>query len=420
MKALFQKAILLMGATVFFLSCEKENTIPESELIERKDIVLTRSQMDFVQSNNKFALDLFKKVSEEEEGKSMVISPLSVTFALGMVNNGAAGETLREISKTLGYNEESDLNSFCKTMLEQITEIDPSTKLEIANMSVADKEQILLKEDFIQSVQKNYKAYICYKDFLKEDVQNFINQWCEEKTHGMIKNFFNRKITTSDLILLLNATYFKGVWTNKFKKSDSKKEKFTLEDGNKISVNMMHQQDKFNYGQIGGVCKMMTLPYGNQAFRMVLLLPEEGKTIDNLKFSLDQELWNKIINNQIGRETDVKIPSFEMESRKSIKAALKALGVEKAFIPEEGNFSRMIEYDEARGITDVLHKARIKVDEEGSEVAAITAITFAYGACGSVEQDLSVSEFHADRPFIYAITEVSTGAILFMGQYTGR
>ena len=97
MKVLFQKAILLMGATVFFLSCEKENTIPESELIERKDIVLTRSQMDFVQSNNKFALDLFKKVSEEEEGKSMVISPLSVTFALGMVNNGAAGETQRFI-----------------------------------------------------------------------------------------------------------------------------------------------------------------------------------------------------------------------------------------------------------------------------------------------------------------------------------
>ena len=410
-----------MGATVFFLSCEKENTIPESELIERKDIVLTRSQMDFVQSNNKFALDLFKKVSEEEEGKSMVISPLSVTFALGMVNNGAAGETLREISKTLGYNEESDLNSFCKTMLEQITEIDPSTKLEIANMSVVDKGQLLIKEDFIQSVQKNYKAYVCYKDFLKEDVQNFINQWCEEKTHGMIKNFFNRKITTSDFMLFLNATYFKGVWTNKFKKSDSKKEKFTLEDGNKISVNMMHQQDKFNYGQIGGVCKMMTLPYGNQAFRMVLLLPEEGNTIDDLKLSLDQELWNRIINNQNGRETDVKIPSFEMESgNKSIKAALKALGVEKAFIPEEGDFSRMIEYDGSLGIADVLHKARIKVDEEGSEVAAITAIIYGYGAYSSVEQDLSVSEFHADRPFIYAITEVSTGAILFMGQYTGR
>jgi serpin B len=419
LKALVSLSLL----SIIFISCEKDIVMQENEFIERKDIVLTRSQMDFVQSNNKFALDLFKKVSEEEEGKSMVISPLSVTFALGMVNNGAAGETLREISKTLGYNEESveDLNSFCKTMLEQITEIDPSTKLEIANMSVVDKGQLLLKEDFIQFVQKNYKAYVCYKDFLKEDVQNFINQWCEEKTHGMIKNLFNRKITTSEWMLFLNATYFKGVWTNKFKKSDSKKEKFTLEDGNKISVNMMHQQDKFNYGQIGGVCKMMTLPYGNQAFRMVLLLPEEGNTIDDLKLSLDQELWNRIINNQIGRETDVKIPSFEMESgNESIKAALKALGVDKAFIPEEGDFSRMIEYDGSLGIADVLHKARIKVDEEGSEVAAITAITYGWGAYSSVEQDLSVSEFHADRPFVYAITEVSTGAILFMGQYTGR
>ena len=419
LKALVSLSLL----SIIFISCEKDIVMQENEFIERKDIVLTRSQMDFVQSNNKFALDLFKKVSEEEEGKSMVISPLSVTFALGMVNNGAAGETLREISKTLGYNEESveDLNSFCKTMLKQITEIDPSTRLEIANIVLANKEAVHLKEDYIQTVQNNYDALVCYKDFLKEDVQNFINQWCEEKTHGMIKNFFNRKITTSDSFLFLNATYFKGVWTNKFKKSDSKKEKFTLEDGNKISVNMMHQQDKFNYGQIGGVCKMMTLPYGNQAFRMVLLLPEEGKTIDDLKLSLDQELWNRIINNQNGRETDVKIPSFEMESgNKSIKAALKALGVEKAFIPEEGDFSRMIESDESLGIADVLHKARIKVDEEGSEVAAITAIIYGYGAYPSVEQDLSVYEFHADRPFIYAITEVSTGAILFMGQYTGR
>ena len=166
--------------SLFLISCEKDYTIPEKELIERKDIVLTRSQMDFVQSNNKFALDLFKKVSEEEDGKSMVISPLSVTFALGMVNNGADGETQKEISKTLGYNEESmeDLNSFCKTMLEQISVIDPSAKLEIANMVIANKESIKLKEEYVQSVQDNYEALVCYKDFVKEDIQNYVNRWC--------------------------------------------------------------------------------------------------------------------------------------------------------------------------------------------------------------------------------------------------
>ncbi len=415
--------------SLFLFSCEKDYTIPEKELIERKDIVLTRSQMDFVQSNNKFALDLFKKVSEKEEGKSMVLSPLSVTFTLAVVSNGTAGESQREINTVLGYDGDGidDLNGFCKTMLKQITEIDPSTRLEIANIVLANKEGVHLKEDYIQTVQNNYDALVCYKDFLKEDVQNFINQWCEEKTHGMIKNFFNRKITTSDIILFLNATYFKGVWTNKFKKSDSKKEKFTLEDGNKISVNMMHQQDKFNYGQIGGVCKMMTLPYGNQAFRMVLLLPEEGKTIDDLKNSLDQELWSKIINDQRGLETDVKLPSFETEfGTKPIKDALRELGMEKVFsfpgaAVAPGVSLPSLDFSKDFKITDVEHKALIKVDEEGAEAAAITAAISSSGSNGRpLEHDSRVFEFHADRPFIYAITEVSTGAILFMGQYTGR
>ena len=134
--------------SLFLISCEKDDTIPEKELIERKDIVLTRSQMDFVQSNNQFAFDLFKKVSKNEDGKSVIISPLSVTFALGMVNNGAVGETQREISEALGYHDESidDLNSYCKTMLEQVTKIDPSTNLEIANMVLVNKEHVPLKE----------------------------------------------------------------------------------------------------------------------------------------------------------------------------------------------------------------------------------------------------------------------------------
>ena len=108
--------------SLFLISCEKDYTILEKELIERKDIVLTRSQMDFVQSNNRFALDLFKKVSEKEEGKSMVFSPLSVTFALAMVSNGTAGESQREINTVLGYDGDGidDLNGFCKTILKSI------------------------------------------------------------------------------------------------------------------------------------------------------------------------------------------------------------------------------------------------------------------------------------------------------------
>ncbi len=408
--------------SLFLISCEKDDTIPEKELIERKDIVLTRSQMDFVQSNNQFAFDLFKKVSKNEDGKSVIISPLSVTFALGMVNNGAVGETQREISEALGYHDESidDLNSYCKTMLEQVTKIDPSTNLEIANMVLLNKEHVPLKEEFTKTVENYFDANVCYKDFAKEDVQSYANRWCEQKTHGMIKKFFTESLPSSIYAIFLNATYFKGIWTNKFKKSDSKKEKFSLIDGNKITVNMMHQQDKFNYGAIGGVCSMLTLPYGNQAFRMVLVLPEVGKSVEDLRNSLSQELWTEIVNRQAGMEVDVKIPSFETGiGTISLRRDLSELGIKRAFGEPESDFSRMCDLPII--IDEVLHNAKIKVDETGSEAAAITAVITSIGAAGPIiNKEPKIVEFHADRPFIYAITEVSTGAILFIGQYTGK
>ena len=172
---------------------------------------------------------------------------------------------------------------------------------------------------------------------------------------------------------------------------------------------------------------MMTLPYGNQAFRMVLVLPKEDKAIDDLKNSLDQDLWSKIINDQRGLQTDVKLPSFETEfGTKSIKDALRELGIEKVLSGLNGAYGQGVplhnaNFSEDFRISDIEHKTIITVDEEGSEAAAITAAIAVASSNGhSSEPESKVFEFHADRPFIYAITEVSTGAILFMGQYTGR
>ena len=411
------------GLAAGFTSCEKEvvedTTIPESELIERKDIELTRAQMDFVRSNNGFAIELFKKVSET--GKSAVISPLSVTFALGMVNNGAVGDTQKEISEALGYKEGSadGLNGFCETMLRQMTEVDPSTKLELANMALVNKGLVPLKNEFSSTIQSIYDAEVCYKDFNKEDIKGYVNRWCEQKTHGMIKDFLNSPVSPRIYSLFLNATYFKGIWSNKFKKSDSKKEKFTMENGNKVTVNMMRQKDKFDYGGYLGLYRTLTLPYGNQAFRMTFVLPEEGKTLDDIKSLLDQESWSEMISKQAGVVTDVKIPSFETElETSSLKEALEALGIKKAFDYEQADFSKMTDLDVY--ISDVIHKAKIKVDEEGSEAAAVTAVIAVAGSNGSSDYKPMELEFHADRPFLYAITEVSTGAILFIGQYTGQ
>lgn len=418
--------ILVLAVGVIFGACHKheidedgddDDTIPPEELVERKDISLTRSQQDFVQANNSFALDLFRKVSEKEAGSSMLVSPISVTFALGMVDNGAKGDTQKEINKALGYGGDSidDLNSFCRTMLEQGVTVDPSTTIEIANMAVINKNAISLKDAFTKKVESDYKANVCYKDFAKEDVKSIINKWCEEKTKGMIKDFLKDPVSNDQYAHFLNATYFKGIWSSQFKKSETKKEKFTTIEGKELTVNMMHQKAEFNYLDVEGLCSAVCLPYGNKAYRMIVVLPEKGVSLDGLKKGLDPDVWQKL-NRMPNCNVDVKLPSFESEfGTASIKEALKEMGINRAFVRGAADFTGMT--DEGVFISDILQKAKIKVDEQGSEAAAVTDVVLEKNTAAMPPKE---AVFHADRPFIYAITEVSTGAIFFIGQYTGK
>ena len=411
-RVLFILAILSFG----FISCEKDDPVSPEDLIPRKDIVLTKAQSEFVRSNNGFALDLFKRVSQKENGKSLLISPLSVTIDFGMVNNGAVGQTQKEIYGTLGYGEGSvdGLNDFCHTMMEQSAAVDPSTTLEIANAAVINKLYPGLKDSFTNTVKSVYGAEVIYKDFGKEDIRKLVNDWCDSKTHGMIPELLIDPVPASSYAHFLNAVYFKGIWASKFKKEDTKKESFTCEDGSKATVRMMHQKDQFNYGGISGLCSAVELPYGNGAYLMTLLLPAEGKSLSDLVKGLDAETWGRLL--MYGVEVDVKIPSFETEYFVSLRDVLQGMGIITAF-SGDADFSSM---SSASGlcISNVFHKAKIKVDEDGTEAAAVTDI-MVDGALAPGDTP-PTREFHADRPFLYVITEISTGAIFFIGQYTGK
>ena len=413
-----KKVFILAAIAAISLSCsEIDDPVSVDDLIPRKDIVLTKAQAEFVKANNGFALDLFRNVVREAKGESLLISPLSVTIDFGMVNNGAVGQTQKEIYETLGYKESSveGLNDFCHTMMSQSGKVDPSTKLEIANAAVVNKMYPGLKDSFTKTVQSVYDAEVIYKDFSKEDIKKLVNGWCDKKTHGMIPELLKSPVQADEYAHFLNAVYFKGVWTNKFKKDDTKKESFTREDGSKMTVRMMHQKDQFNYGSIPDLCTAVSLPYGNQAYQMTLLLPMEGKSLADLVGKLDAGAWGRLM--LFGVDVDVKIPSFETEYFVSLKDLLPKMGIKQAF-STAADFSAMSSAPYLY-IGDVLHKAKIKVDEEGTEAAAVTDITMMCGSAGPGSTPPTY-EFHADRPFLYVITEISTGAIYFIGQYTGR
>ena len=414
-----KSCIALLGAAALLAACEKENTVPKEQFIERKDFVLTRSDLDFIQANNGFALDLFKRVAAKEEGKSTLISPLSVTIDFGMVNNGAVGDTRDEINRVLGYREGTvdGLNAFCQSMLVQSGKVDPSTTLNIANAAVINKTQVPLKDGFTKTIQSTYDAELIYKVFGQDDVMGLINDWCKKNTNGMIPELLTKQPKEDEYAHFLNAVYFKGIWSMQFKKKDTKKTDFTLEDGDRISVDMMWQKDKFNYGSLSDVGRALCLPYGNQAYRMILLLPNEGKTIEDLKEALDADSWQTMVKGLSGCEVDVQLPAFETETPAlSLRDALKEMGIQKAFTTS-ADFSAMT--DQSIYIGDVFHKAKIKVDETGSEAAAVTDIVMILGSSG-LDSEPKVINFHCDRPFLYAITEVSSGAIFFLGQYTGK
>ena len=399
----------------FLTSCnsEGEDLIYDGELIERKDIVLTRSEQEMVTNSNAFAFNLFEKVRDDlAEGKSFMISPLSVTYALGMLNNGADGQTKEEICKVLGTDDVESMNAFCRKMIDESGKLDPSTKLSIAN-AVEVNQNDKRYEEFIKTRKDYYDAQVENLDFSSPSALKHINDWCANHTNNLIPTILE-SLDPASAAVLLNAIYFKGVWTKKFDKKDTKSEKFTLASGKEKKVELMHQEKDFEYGS-NGICQILRLPYGNRAYNMTILLPNEGKTTDDIVESIQNENWYTELK-LYGNKVDVKIPRFKTESRFRLERVLSSMGMSSAFDGNASDFSKFC--TTPTYISKVIHKSFIETNEEGTEAAAATAITALSAAGPTVVPQ--VLEFHADHPFIYIISELSTNTIFFIGEYNGE
>ena len=404
-----KKAILLAAAALALMpaSCNKVN--PQEQQFPTLDI--STKAGEYVRQGNSFALDFMENIDATAE-KDYVISPLSMQFLLGMILDGAKGLTADEICNVLGYGagEIPYVNQFCLNMMKTLPSLDKKTTLKIANAIVVD-DGYKLKEQYMREVSHYYEAEVSNLDF--SDVEGStkkINKWCSDHTNKLIPKVLD-EVDPAMLAYLMNAIYFKSQWKDKFVKADTCDEPFYDAKGAKVMVKMMKNRQEFGYTATD-TYQAVCLPYGNGSFAMTVLLPTKGNTVSGVIAALKKQGGlQSVQNDMVSCDVDLWLPRFETKFHIDLNDILSEMGMPTAFSGGLADFSAMS--DDALCLSFVLQDAIIKVDEEGSEAAAVSIAGMEKNAAMPGEK----VTFHAERPFIYFISETDSGAILFAGRY---
>ncbi|MBO4765065.1 MAG: serpin family protein [Bacteroidales bacterium] len=402
-------ALLIMPAA----SCDKIGGQEDNGDNAYKPLELTTKASSYIQKGNTFTFDFIERINKEVK-EDYVISPLSMQFLLGMLLDGANGETAAQIANVLGYGagEVDEVNKFCLSMLEQLPELDKKTTLNIANAIFVD-DGWPLNKSFVSTVGKYFKAEVSNLDFSDNAASlKAINGWSNTHTNGMIPKVLD-EVDQRMLAYLMNAVYFKSQWVNQFPKESTIDEAFFYEDGAMGKVKMMKMECELPYYE-NDLFQLVSMPYGNGAFSMMVLLPKAESYTADIAAYLKKADWNKLRNSPSECKVDVWFPKFESKFKIQLNDILSAMGMPLAF--GNADFRAMSPYADC--LSFVQQDGAIKVDEEGSEAAAVSVAGMLKNtAVGDIPQ---VAFFHADHPFIYLITEASTGTVLFAGRYSGK
>lgn len=399
-----KKIIQLLIIISLITSCTNQNDpkIPE----DAKPILLKTGMEKRVTQDNEFAFDLLKNTITSSGETNVFISPLSVSIALGMAWNGANGQTKTEMETALKMSGMSadDINGYYQIMLSTLPGIDPSTKLNIAN-SLWYKTGFNVKPDFLKVNSNYFNAYIKELDFSQSWAVDTINNWCAKKTNNLITNPLDQ-IATDAVMYLVNAIYFKGIWRKQFETKKTTETYFTTELGNQVKVNMMYQKDTFAYAQ-DDYAKYLDMPYGNNAFSMTVILPNDGKTTGDVLNYLTTDTWNSRLQIMATKEVEVYFPRFKSQNKFLLNDPLKSMGMKLAFT-DIADFTNIA--DTNLYISRVIHDTYVEVTEEGTEAAAATVVEI------GITSIPIMPEFRVDKPFLFVIREKSTGVILFIGK----
>jgi serine protease inhibitor len=398
-------AVVLVGAA---LACGEGPAAPITELPR----ALTADEAQLVAADNGFGFRLLGALGVPGMGKNLFISPLSVSMALGMAFNGAAGATADSMRATLGFAglARDEINASYRSLIDLLRGLDPAVDFAIAN-SVWYRPEFALDSAFLDRTVTYFDAAVRPLDFASPNAAPTINQWVADATHGRITEIVDPPIPPDVIAYLINAICFKGTWTTQFSQSSTYPAPFYRADGTSRDVPMMHTQKPIPVGYASGSdVQVLDLPYGGGAYSMTIVLPAHGASLDSLVGTVTEAQWEEWIGALDSLSLDVTMPKFQLEYEQSLLDALEALGMRVAFcrnVPAvDPDFTAMYPPGGAC-ISNVKHKTWVDVNEEGTEAAAVTSVEI---GLTSLPPTVIV-----DHPFLFAIRERFSGTILFLG-----
>ncbi|MFO0548530.1 MAG: serpin family protein [Polyangiaceae bacterium] len=369
-------------------------------------------------STNHLGLDVYKQARKEPGNLAM--SPVSITTALAMTYGGAAGSTADEMKKTLYFQgSQGDVMKGMGDLAGWVESPGRPITIRIANQLFGEKT-FGFEPAYLDAMKASYGAPLEPLDFKNDSAGALsrINGWVEEKTEKRIQNLLEPPaINSGTRLVLVNAIYFLGKWSVPFRKEATNDQDFSVTKSDKKRVPTMHQTGGFDYAEVGDT-SVLRMPFGDNTVAMYIFLPKSVDGLAALETSLDPAKLDELVKKVKREEVVISLPKFEVAPEKavSLAAILKKLGMTSAFDPKLADFSKMADPKQAEGglsITDVFHKAFVKVDEAGTEAAAATAVVAA--PAGAVATS-DIKQFAADHPFLFVLRDDTTGVVLFMGR----
>lgn len=336
-----------------------------------------------------FQISLFNKINSKYKESNIIISPLSIYQAISLVTNGANGSTQKELLDLLDEKEMEEINLINTKILSQIKE---DSSLEIAN-AIMSKESPL--NSFTQTAKEIFNSEI-----LPLKNVNQVNKWCEKKTHGKIPKIIDQ-LDPLTYMIVLNAVYFKGGWLYQFEEGLTKKEIFYNLNKNEKKVDMMQITKKFNYFEDSNL-QAIELRFNKEAITAIIILPNKDLNINEFIEILDKDndYIYSIINNMKLNKVNLKFPKFELNYSKSLKEVLRTIGVNLPF-EKNADFGKIRTQNDIY-IDEIIHKTYLKVNEQGTEAAAVTAVIMALNAAFNPEPE-KIYNMNVNRPFFFIL-----------------